>query len=130
MFKNIFLFFILVSLSFSINAQTAACKKFRYGTFRMITEGKSVIVKRYGNMQEETVEGANFPKMVFTVKWLNDCSYELTPTATTRKSYPEMPKIATMTATILKTTANSYLCSSVFSFDKTKVFKSQLTLLK
>jgi hypothetical protein len=117
---------------FSLNAtaQNVNCKKFRNGTFKMDYNGKKGIVKRNGDVQEEFLNGSGTPTFSFKVKWLNDCTYTLDPTATTRKDHPDIPKDATMTVHITKTTANSYSYTARYAFDKKNVYESELILIK
>lgn len=124
------LFFPLLFLVTIAKAQQLDCKKFKNGTFKMTYDGKNGIIRRYQNVQEEYLNGDGKPTMVFTVKWLNDCTYTLTPTADTRKSIPSIPKDAVMTVNITKTTSTTYSYSATYSWDKKKVYQNTLTLIK
>jgi len=67
--------------------------------------------------------------MSFDVKWLEDCTYTLTPTKESFAKYPRLPKNAIITVKITNTTTNSYTQSSTSNFvDKTivsEVIKTQ-----
>lgn len=96
----------------------------------MTFEGKNGLIKRAGNVQEEYLNGDGKPTMTFTVNWLSDCEYTLTPTAATRKAFPDIPKDGTMTVNIFKTTANTYTYRAIYSWDKKKQYENTLTLIK
>ncbi len=96
----------------------------------MTHEGKKGIIKRFGNTQEEYLNGEGKPTLVFTVSWINDCTYILTPTAATRKAFPAIPKLGNMTVNIIKTTATTYTYSATYSWDNKKVYENVLTLIK
>jgi len=131
MFKKLVaLLFFSASFYACANAQEVNCKKFRNGTFKMTYEGKKGIIERKGTQQDEYLNGSGTPTFSFTVKWLNDCTYTLEPTALTRKKYPDMPKDATMTVKIVKTTANSYSYTATYNFDRKKVYRAELVLIK
>ena len=128
--KKLFATTLLLATILNVCAQTINCKKFKNGTFKMTYLGKNGIVKRKGNIQDEYYNGEKTPSLSFTVKWIDNCTYTLTPTEATRKLNPEIPKDGVMTVKITKTTTSSYSCSSAFNFNKTKVFNSELTLIK
>jgi hypothetical protein len=131
MFRKLILTFLFFLLLFTISfAQVPNCKKFKTGNFKMTYEGKKGLIKRYGNTQEEYLNGDGKPTMVFTINWINDCTYTLTPTAATRKAFRDIPKEGTMTVTIIKTTATSYTYAATYSWDKKKVYENTLTLIK
>jgi hypothetical protein len=115
---------------YALKAQSPNCKKFKTGTFTMTYQGKKGIIKRYGNTQEEYLNGEGKPTMVFTVNWLSDCTYTLTPTAATRKAFPEIPKEGTMTVKITKTTTKTYTYSASYIWDKKKTYENTMTLIK
>jgi len=128
--KKILFVLLILTVCFIVksNAQSTNCKKFKNGTFKMTYQGKSGIIKRNGNIQDEYFDGSKIPTMSFTVKWLNDCTYTLDPTAATRKKNPAIPKDGIMTVKITKTTANSYFCAASFNFEKNKIYESEMIL--
>jgi predicted extracellular nuclease len=111
-------------------AQDLNCKKFKTGTFKMTFEGRNGIIKRTATIQEEYLNGSGKPTMTFTIKWLSDCKYTLTPTAATRKDFPDIPKDGTMTVQIIRTTPTSYTYSAVYSWDNKKTYENTVTLIK
>jgi len=128
--KLLFSFLILMTgIIAQSNAQAINCKKFKNGTFKMTYQGKSGIIKRNGNTQDEYFDGSKIPTMSFTVKWLDECTYTLDPTAATRKRNPAIPKDGIMTVKITKTTANSYFCAASFNSDKNKIYESEMILV-
>jgi len=92
------------------------CRKFRNGTFKIVDEklGNFTIVRK-GDTQVETKEG-DTGSIVFQVKWIDDCTYTLTPGETFRKKFPQIPSNAILTVNIIKTTANSYTQRSTANF--------------
>lgn len=129
-FNSIITCSLLISSAFNAKAQAPDCKKFRNGTFKMTFEGKKGLIRRTGNIQEEFLNGDGKPTMTFTVNWLNDCTYTLTPTPATRKAYKDIPDNGIMRVIIIKTTVNSYTYSATYSWDKKKTYTNELTLIK
>jgi len=104
----------------SAHAQSSNCKQFKNGRFKSKVAGHTYIVERSGSIQKEYFIDMKDSLTVFlTVKWVDDCTYTLTPSEETRiKS--KAPKNALMTVSISSTTANSYIQSSTTNFsDKT-----------
>jgi hypothetical protein len=131
MMKKLIVFVVFIFAFTASNAQTLNCKKFRNGTFQMkYNKGNIAIIKRQGNVQDEFVNGAKIPTLSFIVKWIDDCTYTLTPDLVTRKKNPDMPKDATMVVKITKTTSNSYFTTSYLNADKKTIFNSELVLVK
>lgn len=127
---RIVIFLLVFAVSGIAQAQTANCKRFRTGTFKMTYEGKNGIIKRTADVQEEYLNGSGSPTMTFAINWLNDCSYTLTPTATTRKKFPEIPKNGVMTVQIIKTTATSYTYTATYSWDKKKTYENTVMMIR
>jgi len=119
-FTSVLLFFCIYA-----HAQVKNCSSFREGTFKMEFKGKSILIKRYGNVQYEYLNNAQVATMVFTVKWINDCTYTLKPDAATLKKFEFLPKNALLTVKILKTTANSYFHSMSNNYSK-EIISSEL----
>lgn len=90
-------------------SQSKDCAKFRDGTFK-VTDPKSkkvCIIKRDGDTQTERLEESS-EEYYFDIKWLDDCTYTLTPTAATVARKKEVADIGIMTVKITKTKADSY----------------------
>ncbi len=81
----------------------------------MISNGKTTIFKRQGATQQEYYDDAKTPTS-YTVKWINDCSFSLTPKADVFKKYPNIPKNAVLMVHIIKTTKDSYTQICRFNF--------------
>lgn len=110
--KNLFVIFILffVSLFYSsLYAQTLFnCKRFKNGTFKIYDQlSGTATIQRKGSRQIESIEGKG--TFDFKVKWLNSCTYTLTPTKETYKKMPHLPKNATITVSIIELKENSYI---------------------
>jgi hypothetical protein len=116
-----FLFFCILLYTSQLSAQSNECAKFKNGIFNLIDKktGTSYI-KRYGNRQSEITDGKK-DSTTYVVKWLDDCTYTLTPTQETFKVYPFLPLDALLTVTIIKTKKNSYIQTSSANFSDKKV---------
>jgi hypothetical protein len=102
------------------NDKPLDCKKFRNGTFKSTYQGRNMIIKRAGDRQEETLDGAKRPS-IFIITWVDDCTYTLKPTATIFEDYPSLDKKALFTVRIVRTTANSYFIKMSSNYDNTIV---------
>lgn len=98
---------IFLSVSANINAQSISCKNFRNGTFICKFEGNTDIIKRSGSEQLEYFNGSKKPDH-YRVKWLNDCTYTLTPSAEVLAESKNLPKNIVFTVRIIKTSKDSY----------------------
>jgi hypothetical protein len=112
----LFTFFILILCS-GLHAQSLNCLSFRNGKFKMTINGHTSVIERSGSNQKEYfINLKDSLKMSFNVKWLDDCTYTLTPTKESFEKYPQIPKNAVLTVQITSTTANSYTQSSTSNF--------------
>ena len=118
---TITLFFIAISVS--LLAQSPNCANFRNGKFKSTYNGHTAMIERSGSNQTEyLVNTKDSLKILFTVKWLDDCSYTLTPTKESFGKYPKLPKNALITVNMTNVTATSYTQTSISTFtDKTIV---------
>jgi hypothetical protein len=91
------------------------CKKFHEGTFKMMFEGKLIIIKRNANKQFEYYDNSKTPAS-FYIKWLDDCSYTLRPDVSHFKKYPQTPKNALVTVKIVSSSPNSYHIKATSNF--------------
>ncbi len=78
-------------------------------------EGRVTIIKRYGATQKEYYDGSTTPT-TFAVKWVDDCTYKLTPNADVFKKHPETPRDAVLTVQIVKTENKTCTIVSKFNF--------------
>ena len=85
------------------------CLKFRNGTFKIIDPAtkKVCIITRKDDIQTERMEDSA-ETYDFKIKWVDDCTYTVEPTATTIERNREVLKVGLMTVTIVKTTDSSY----------------------
>jgi len=125
--KIVLIIFFMFS-QLAVNAQTTNCKNFREGTFQMNFKGKAILIKRYGNIQYEYLNNAQKPTMIFDVKWINDCTYTLKPTAATLKAFRLLPKNALLTVKIGKTTPRSYFHTTSNNYSK-EVISSEIVFV-
>jgi hypothetical protein len=128
--KRIYFSFTLIFLliTFKINAQSLNCENFKNGTFKIIDQGRTTIVKRSGSSQLEYFNGSRVPTH-YTVRWVDDCTYILTPLEDVFKKYKNTPKNAILTNKITRTTKNSYTLISTFNFS-TKIFTCEVFKIK
>ena len=99
--------FCLLLLAF--NGYSQNCAKYREGKFK-VTDPKSkkvCIITREGETQTEKMEEAE-EAYTFDIKWLDDCTYTLTPTASTLARNKDVKDIGTMTVKIIQVRDSSY----------------------
>lgn len=114
------LFWLMIAGS-NCNGQKLECQKFANGSFKIVdSETGTSFITRYGTRQSEITEGRK-DSTIFTVTWIDDCTYTLTPTEETLKKYPSLPNNAVLTVTIIETKDKSYIQSSTSNFYDTKV---------
>jgi hypothetical protein len=86
------------------------CAKFRTGIFK-VTDPKSkqvCIITRSGDTQIEKMEESD-DTYDFDVKWLDDCTYTVTPTPGSVAKNKDLSKAGTMTVTMSKVRDSSYV---------------------
>lgn len=86
------------------------CSDFKNGTFKFTDKesGKICIITRKDNEQTEKIENTQ-EVYYFAVKWVDSCTYTLTPTAATVQKNKEILKLGTMTVKITPATDSSYV---------------------
>ena len=89
------------------DAQSPDCKKFKNGTFICKSGGNTDIIKRSGALQLEYFNGSKTPSH-YTVKWLDECTYTLTPQADVFAESKDLPRNIIFTVKIIKTAKDSY----------------------
>ncbi len=82
------------------------------------------MLKRSPDMQTEVTDAMKTPDTLM-VKWLDDCTYTLTPTPYTLQKTPNVPKNIVVTVTIDATTDTSYTCTSTANVSPAK-FTSEI----
>ena len=88
--------------------QPAGCKRFKDGKFYSKFEGNTDIIVRSGSEQSEYFNGSK-QATHYTVKWLDDCTYTLTPQADVFVDSPNLPKNIVFIVKIISTGKDSYL---------------------
>lgn len=115
--KLLLLTLLIFILTLGLHAQSLDCKKFRNGKFKSTLEGRTAIIERSGSIQKEYfINLKDSLKISFDVKWLDDCTYTLTPTKESFEKYPRLPQNALITVKITNTTPNSYTQNSTSNF--------------
>lgn len=109
--KNI-IGFIVCSMFAAIacHGQDSGCEKYKDGTFKLTDqETKQIcIITRDGGHQTEKMENAE-ESYDFDVKWVDDCTYTVTPTAATVQKNKDVLKLGTMTVKITPVSDTSYV---------------------
>lgn len=118
--KNIFTLIFFFTLSTSVFGQTMDCKKFKEGTFKTLPQDDApeTTIVRKGNIQKEKTKGKKGTSELI-VKWIDDCTYTLTPTEKTLKKSPGLPENMVLTVTITEVREHSYMQTTtcnVFDF--------------
>ena len=109
-----FFFIFLATASFG---QTPTCSKFKDGKFKIAATSysKEMYINRKGDKQKESVEGEEgFTEYI--VKWIDNCTYTLTPTAKTYLKFPKLPENAVLTVKIIEVKDHSYIQTSTANF--------------
>jgi hypothetical protein len=90
--------------------QTMDCAKFKDGTFQVTDAAskKVCIIKRDADKQTERFVESD-ETYEFDLHWVDDCTYTLTPTASTLSRNKDIGKIGTMTVKITQVKDNSYV---------------------
>lgn len=106
---KITLFFCMLLSCLSTYSQSN-CADFKNGTFKFTDKetGRVCIITRDDNKQTEKMEDTQ-EVYDFTIKWLDSCTYTVTPTAITIKKNKEILKLGTMTVKITPVTDSSYV---------------------
>lgn len=97
-------------LLFTVGYAQDKCLKFKEGTFK-VTDPKSkkvCIITREGDTQNEKLEESE-EVYDFEIKWLDGCTYTLTPSPATLARKKEVKDIGTMTVKITQVKDSSYV---------------------
>ena len=100
---------LLLLAAFFGYSQGTDCAKFKNGTFRVTDPAskKVCIITRDGDRQTERMEESD-QTYDFDIVWIDDCTYTVTPTASTAARNKDVLKAGTMTVKITKATDSSY----------------------
>lgn len=120
--KKILLMITGVLPVFASFSQAKDCRRYHNGTFTDVNEetGITTLIERNADLQTETTDGGK-TKAVFSLKWINDCSFTLRPTGPTLSKHPDWPKDAVFTIEITETGEDGYKQVSSSSFADTKI---------
>ncbi|MBS1774399.1 MAG: hypothetical protein JST82_16195 [Bacteroidetes bacterium] len=115
--RIIFLLFLLLTVNTSYSDdQHVSCGMFTNGKFKIIDKFNNTwIIHRNDDRQTEVMKGKR-DTAVFIVKWINQCTYTLTPTAETFKVMPDLPSNAVFTTTIIEAKKDSYVQTTTVNF--------------
>ncbi|RZJ75783.1 MAG: hypothetical protein EOO45_04520 [Flavobacterium sp.] len=107
--KKITSVLFLLLLPFLLSAQVKDCTKFKNGKFRLKNPKtkKIAIITRDGDKQTEKMQDEP-EEYDFDIKWIDACSYTVTPTPATSARNKKVVDLGTMTVTITKMTDSSY----------------------
>ena len=105
--------FLFACISFSVQSQTPDCKKFKTGKFYYPALQGNKISLRKDSIQESYNDGKL--EMVWKVKWLSECQYEMTCIQVVPDPYPI--KVGDrIVATIIKTEGDCFTTSLMFYY--------------
>ncbi|AWH85467.1 hypothetical protein HYN59_10215 [Flavobacterium album] len=102
---------LLFAFLFSITALAQSeCAKFKNGTFKVTDPAskKVCIIKRDGNTQTERMEESD-ETYDFDIVWIDDCTYTVSPTASTAARNKDVLKAGTITVKMTKVKESSYV---------------------
>ena len=121
--KNaLWIFFMLVCAGASAQKPTD-CSRFKTGVFKMTYGGKETRIVRTANKQFQYFDNEKIP-LVYNIKWVDDCSFTLTPEKPIANK-PGIPPNAMMMMQIVKTTKNSYTQITTANFTR-QIIKGEI----
>jgi hypothetical protein len=114
---------------FSCSKHPSDCTRFRNGKFKIVANKKAYFIERDGDLQKEySPDYPDSSLITLHVKWLNDYTYRIWPTAETYIKHPKFPKNIFVTNEIIETRPNSYVVRSTsnstrdaFTFEYTEM---------
>lgn len=106
--KFLSLFFMLIPV-YAIG-QNMDCTKFKEGKFKVIDPKTQAvcIITRSGEKQNEKMENAE-ESYDFDIKWIDNCTYTVSPTANSIQKNKDLLKAGTMTVKIIQVKDSSYV---------------------
>ncbi len=117
------IFVLLLSIGFSLTAhgQKITCKSLHQGKFKVTTkESGTTIITRKNNLQtEENAElGA---KIIFTIDWITQCSYELRPKQVIQGDSSILHQGIVLKVMIKEIKNNKYIAETTSNFSDAKI---------
>jgi hypothetical protein len=125
--KRILLTSIIIIIFIGLHAQSSSCAKFKNGVFKSTFNGITIIVKRAGSNQIEHAVNSK-DTVSFVVKWIDDCSYTLTPTKDDLIKYPKMPKNTVLTVKMVSKSESSYTQTTTTNFSNQIITSEMIKL--
>jgi hypothetical protein len=109
-------FYLVASFTTLAFGQTLNCSSFRDGKFKIVAPAiGTYIIERKGEIQTEASD--KDPNIYsYLIKWIDDCTYTLTPTKETLKLDPTLPENVVLTVKIIETRPNSYLQTTTSNY--------------
>jgi hypothetical protein len=110
---------ILLSLCITVNAQTTRCNDFHNGKFVLRGEDTELIsrIERNDSLQVETVKlDTNVIRVIYIVKWIDNCVYTLTPMPEVFETHPDLPRNTFFTVRIRTKDEESYWQETTSNF--------------
>jgi len=102
------LFVVFLATSIEVFAQSSDCNQFKNGMFKTTYKGITDIIKRSGSDQIEYFQGSSDKPDHYIVKWLDDCTYTLTPDSSTLAENKDIPRNIVFTVRITNPIKDSY----------------------
>ena len=115
--KSLLFLSLLIGLSLNLFAQKPDCKLIHEGKFRIVDSLSGItIITRTKDFQVEENSGMGV-KMIFDIKWIDDCTYELRPKEVVKGDQALMGnKGDFMTTHVKEVKTNSYIGVTTANF--------------
>jgi hypothetical protein len=127
--KQLWLLLLLAGAARPAAAQQPACKAMRTGIFQLTSpNGVTARIIRSASRQTEQMSNSKL-QTDYSVEWLDECTYVLTPRPSFFDKYPLAPRGARLTVHITKVTGNRYTAESTFNFSP-DIIRSELVKVK
>ncbi|GGB80942.1 hypothetical protein GCM10007424_21310 [Flavobacterium suaedae] len=106
LYLNILLLVLLPITGYGQNS----CEKFKEGKFKFTDPNsqKVIIITRKGDVQTEKILDSD-EIYDFNLKWIDSCTYTISPTPATIKRKKEVAELGTMTVKITPASDSSYV---------------------
>lgn len=106
--QSVITFFAIISCLLSYGQDS--CEKFKEGKFKFTDKesGKVCIITRKGDVQTEKILDSD-EIYDFNLKWIDSCTYTISPTPATIQKKKEVTGLGTMTVKITPASDSSYV---------------------
>jgi len=131
MIKKITLLAVFTLLPFFGFSQSKGCEHLKNGTFKVTDPAskKVCIIKRNGNLQTERMEESS-ETYDFDLAWVDDCTYTISPTASTLSRNRDVAKAGLMTVRIINAKDSTYTQKVTVSTNKKFRRIDEVTMIK